>query len=471
MPSDELDPKLEAATQEFISVSKNISDAIAIEARGSARFKNSIAISLDWPARLPKHPLREQIAAHIAADRKIGARPSGIVPNEVAALSFYRRDFLSACNVTVGNFLPHGAALLESRTQRSIVRKVLDALLPESDLDPNTRPEIPGIDLKRAAGLIRYGVAHRVDGLKIVFWLQQELAYDVIFQEVTAGGVPANFPADPEGPELGGYGARIAEVIRHGIDSDFGLDLTRIANWMETGRWPLESSPGEIFTMISEQPAPKNRVSRPHVELSWLFGLTRGLQEWRKALADALTLQLQLLSDLAIMRPPEFESESEILEAAATPAPAADPPATRIPAEKIAERAVAQERTEGKPALLSKPLSKRLQKGKECEERAQEIATIRRLVRAEGMTIHEVRLDHPGFGIWELVQALPKEWQDTFAKPMEWGPAKGFANNLLAEFKNRRPSTVDGWRKAWRAWREHEGSSSKAGSSRDRKAS
>jgi hypothetical protein len=115
--------------------------------------------------------------------------------------------------------------------------------------------------------------------------------------------------------------------------------------------------------------------------------------------------------------------------------------------------------------------SKQLKKGRECEERAQEIATIRRLVRSEGMTIHQVRRDHPGFGIWEVVEALPKEWKDTFAKPMEWGPAKGFANNLLAEFTNRRPSTVEGWRKAWRTWRDHEGSSSKADSSRDRKAS
>jgi hypothetical protein len=123
-----------------------------------------------------------------------------------------------------------------------------------------------------------------------------------------------------------------------------------------------------------------------------------------------------------------------------------------ISAQKIAERAVAQEqRTGAKPAQVLKPLSKRLlQRGKECEERAQEIAKIRRLVRAEGMTIHEVRLNHPEFGIWKVVQAMPKEWQDTFAKPIEWGPAKGFANKLLAEFHDRSSDTVDGWRKAWR---------------------
>src|SRR5258708_3220914 len=102
------------------------------------------------------------------------------------------------------------------------------------------------------------------------------------------------------------------------------------------------------------------------------------------------------------------------------------------------------------PGRKKPNLSKILQQGKDCEERAQEIAKIRRLVRAEGRTIHEVRLDHPEFGIWELVQALPKDRRDSFAKPMQWGPAKGFANNLLAEFKDRSPSTINRLRKAWR---------------------
>lgn len=465
MPADDLDPKLEAATKEFIDVSEIIFQAIVIEARGSIRYKKTIARTLDWPEQLREHPLSEQIARHIAASHKIGTPRGNIVPNETAALSSYLEDFLSAHNVTVGNFSPHAAVFLDRRTQRTVVKKILDALLPESELELQ-RAEIPGIDLKRAAGFIRYGHGHKVPIPRIVYWFQQELPWDAIVTEVRYGGLPPGYPMD-EGPELGGRGPQIAEVLHHSIDSDLGLDLARIANWMETGRWPLDVSPGKIIATISEHGGkPSSRFAIPAVELFWLFGRTQEMGAWRSELRDFLHFALQNLADDAIMRPPEFESEAEVpstpaasqLEPAATPGPAADPPTPKIHEPWI-------------PAPLSKPLSKKLKKGKECEERAQEIATIRRLVRAEGMSIHEVRRDHPEFGIWGLVQSLPKEWKDIFDKPMEWGPAKGFANNLLAEFKTRRPSTVDGWRKAWRNWRDHEESSSKAGSSRDRKAS
>jgi hypothetical protein len=310
MPSDEWDPELESSAQEFISVSHEILRAIVSEARGSIRYKNSIAISLDWPERLPKHPLSEQIAQHIAAAREIGIPCGRVFPNETAALGTYLQDFLFACNVTVGNFLAHGAELLDRRTQRMVVGRILDALLPQSELAPNTRVEIPGIDLKWAVGVIRYGHAHKVTVPRIVYWFQQEWPWHAIVTEVREGGLPPGYPmATQEGPELGGHGPRIAEVLRHSIDSDLGLDLARIANWMENGRWPLSSTPGEILAVISDTiatPAAR-RFQFPLVELFCLFGLTRELRAWLKELSEYLKFNLQNLADYAVMRVPELE--------------------------------------------------------------------------------------------------------------------------------------------------------------------
>jgi hypothetical protein len=317
MSSDELDPKLEAATKEFIGISELISRAIVSEARGSIRYKKSIAISPHWPARL-KHPLSEQITAHLAADHKLrGPLRSTVFPNEAAALSWYLQDFLSAYNVTVGNFVPHGAVFLDRRTQRTVVKKILDALLLESELEMHKRAEIPGIDLKRAAGFIRYGHGHKVPVPRIVYWFQQELPWDAIVTEVRYGGIPPGYPMD-EGPELG---------LHHSIDSDLGLDLARIATWMETGRWPLDANPGEIIATISEHgEKPSTRFAIPLVELFWLFGRTPEMGAHRGELGDWLSFQFQNLADDAIMHPPEFESDLALsAPAASQPEPAAAP--------------------------------------------------------------------------------------------------------------------------------------------------
>jgi hypothetical protein len=118
---------------------------------------------------------------------------------------------------------------------------------------------------------------------------------------------------------------------------------------METGRWPLDASPGEIITAISEHGEnPSTRFAIPLVELFWLFGRTPEMGAYRGAHGDWLRFQFQNLADDAIMHPPDFESESEIVESApaanqlerATPDPPADSLAStsepRIPAEEIA---------------------------------------------------------------------------------------------------------------------------------------
>lgn len=131
-----------------------------------------------------------------------------------------------------------------------------------------------------------------------------------------------------------------------------------------------------------------------------------------------------------------------------TPAPAPEPPASilepRLPGDEVSERAVAQE-------TGADELSKRLQRGKDCEEMVMEIRKIKSDVREHGMTIFQSREAHPEFRIWNLVDHLPDEDKRTFNKPDEWGPVRGYANRLLARHYGVEPSTVDDSRKEWRA--------------------
>jgi hypothetical protein len=167
----------------------------------------------------------------------------------------------------------------------------------------------------------------------------------------------------------------------------------------------------------------------------------------------------QLRSEIELESRPEpkvIESEavpasvqSAELEPAAAPNPPVDPPEskileTRIQAEKIAETTTAA-------TPISRPLSKRLQRGKDCEEMAMEIRKIRSDVRDHGMTIFESREAHPGFRIWNFVEHLPDEDKKIFNKPDEWGPVIGYANTLLARHYGVKPSVVDESRKEWRA--------------------
>jgi hypothetical protein len=134
------------------------------------------------------------------------------------------------------------------------------------------------------------------------------------------------------------------------------------------------------------------------------------------------------------------------------PAPAPEPPASKIlgpPGDEVPERAVAQE--SGADAPLSKALSKRLQRGKDCEAMVLEIRKIKSDVREHGMTIFQSREAHPEFRIWNLVDHLPDEDKKTFNKPDEWGPVRGYANRLLARHYGVEPSVVDDSRKEWRA--------------------
>lgn len=97
----------------------------------------------------------------------------------------------------------------------------------------------------------------------------------------------------------------------------------------------------------------------------------------------------------------------------------------------------------------------RLARGKDCEELAEEIATIKHKRSRGGLTIAEIQSDCSPFKIWKRVEVLSDEDKDAFLHPGTW--ELGYANLLLGKLyaTNRRcvaPGTINTWRKEYRAY-------------------
>jgi hypothetical protein len=97
----------------------------------------------------------------------------------------------------------------------------------------------------------------------------------------------------------------------------------------------------------------------------------------------------------------------------------------------------------------------RLERGKDCEELAEEIRTIRHKRVRGGLTIDEIRNECSSFQIWKRVKMLSEDDKDTFLHPGMW--ELGYENLLLGKLyaTARRavaPGTVNNWRKEYRAY-------------------
>jgi len=97
----------------------------------------------------------------------------------------------------------------------------------------------------------------------------------------------------------------------------------------------------------------------------------------------------------------------------------------------------------------------RLDRGKDCEELAKELAAIRHKRVHGGLTIAEIQTECSFFKIWKRVEVLSTEDKETFLHPGTWGP--GYANLLLGKLyanthRNVAPGTVNTWRKEYRAY-------------------
>jgi hypothetical protein len=105
------------------------------------------------------------------------------------------------------------------------------------------------------------------------------------------------------------------------------------------------------------------------------------------------------------------------------------------------------------PAQTRLPL--RLDRGKDCEELAKELATIKHKRVHGGLTIAEIQTECSFFKIWKRVDVLSAEDKETFLHPGTW--ESGHANLLLGKLyadtrRNLAPGTVNTWRKEYRAY-------------------
>jgi len=129
-----------------------------------------------------------------------------------------------------------------------------------------------------------------------------------------------------------------------------------------------------------------------------------------------------------------------------------------LPLESLAHELALKEETSGferiiVPAKTQLPL--RLERGKECEELAKEIATIWHKRKRGGLTIAEIEAECSSFAIWKRVKVLSPEDADTFVHPGTWG--SGYPNLLLGKLyantrRNLAPGTINTWRKEYRAY-------------------
>jgi hypothetical protein len=105
------------------------------------------------------------------------------------------------------------------------------------------------------------------------------------------------------------------------------------------------------------------------------------------------------------------------------------------------------------PSETKLPL--RLERGKDCEELAKEIAAIKHKRKHGGLTVAEIQSDCSMFKIWKRVEVLSSEDKDAFLHPSIWEP--GYANLLLGKLyattrRSVAPGTINTWRKEYREY-------------------
>jgi hypothetical protein len=129
-----------------------------------------------------------------------------------------------------------------------------------------------------------------------------------------------------------------------------------------------------------------------------------------------------------------------------------------LPLDSTAHELKLREQTADLKAVVvpSEPrLPSRLERGKDCEELAKEIGTIKHKRNFSGQTVAEIQSDCSVFKIWKRVEVLSSEDKDTFVHPGTW--EGGYANLLLGKLyattrRDVAPGTINTWRKEYRAY-------------------
>jgi len=113
-----------------------------------------------------------------------------------------------------------------------------------------------------------------------------------------------------------------------------------------------------------------------------------------------------------------------------------------IAALKRAERSGS---VEGSTAAVEDELNDQERRGKHCAQVVAEIKQIKSECTARGKTVAEMQCDYPNLAVWQVVEKLPNEDQETFQHPTRWGTPAGYAHGLLATFYARRAATIKDW--------------------------
>jgi hypothetical protein len=129
-----------------------------------------------------------------------------------------------------------------------------------------------------------------------------------------------------------------------------------------------------------------------------------------------------------------------------------------LPSDSLVRERTLQAQVSGLEPIvvpLEPRLPHRLGRGKDCEELADEIKTIRHKRNRGGLSISEIQNECSFFKIWKRTDVLSAEDKDTFLHPGTW--ESGYENLLLGKLyssgsRNLSAGTINTWRKEYRAY-------------------
>jgi len=129
-----------------------------------------------------------------------------------------------------------------------------------------------------------------------------------------------------------------------------------------------------------------------------------------------------------------------------------------LPSDSLVHELAMKEQSSAFQSVVVPPEAKlppRLERGKDCEELAEEIRTIKHKWIRSGLTIAEIQGECSSFKIWKRAEVLLSDDKDTLLHPGTWGP--GYPNLLIGKLyaiarRATAPGTVNTWRKEYRAY-------------------
>lgn len=90
-----------------------------------------------------------------------------------------------------------------------------------------------------------------------------------------------------------------------------------------------------------------------------------------------------------------------------------------------------------------------IQKGNRCIQITKEVRMIHQRA-TEGLSIAEIKAEHPEFAVWDIRDAMPEDQRSAFNHPRQWGKPIGYAKIILGREQSVSRFTIADWMKAAR---------------------